>query len=58
MWCQLRQYVLNIFICRFNLISPESTRELLEASSTYVFHLLPKRPCILKDLVQDPRNLL
>lgn len=47
---QIRQYVLNIFIFAFNVNRPESIRELLEASSTYVFHLLPQRPCVLKDL--------
>lgn len=48
--CQLRQYVLNILICPFNVIPPESTTEVLGTSSTYVFHLLPQRPCVLQDL--------
>lgn len=61
--CQVRQYVLNIFICPFNIIPPESTRELLQASSTCGFHLLPQRPCVLiKDLAvpvpEDPAMIL
>lgn len=57
--CQLRQYVLNILICPFNVIPPESTTELLGTSSTYVFISSPKgRVCYRTWRLLYPSTLL